>query len=110
MKTMMLLVAAGAMAFAPATVMAAPGGNGSTNGAGWTHTNGPDHPTGQAFAECGEDGPTPGGAADAPGGGSAFADEEISVAGAHYAGEQPQNSRNTASVSQYDTACLHQPQ
>jgi hypothetical protein len=25
-----------------------------------------------------------------------------------YAGEQAQNSRNTASVSQYDAACSHQ--
>ena len=44
------------------------------------------------------------------GGGSAFADEDVSVAGAHYAGTQPQNSKNTASVSQYDIACAHQPQ
>ena len=30
-------------------------------------------------------------------------------AGTVYAGEQPQNSRNTASVSQYDVACSKQP-
>ena len=33
---------------------------------------------------------------------------EDGKAGTHYAGEQPQNSRNTSSVSQYDTACMHQ--
>ena len=27
------------------------------------------------------------------------------VAGQHYAGQQPQNSKNTKSVSQYDVAC-----
>jgi hypothetical protein len=47
---------------------------------------------------------TPGNAASAPG--SAF--NENGVAGSKYAGQQPQNSRNTASVSQYDAACLHQ--
>jgi hypothetical protein len=54
--------------------------------------------------EC-EDGVAPGRASSARG--SAFNEE--GVAHKHYAGEQPQNSRNTASVSQYDTACLHQP-
>jgi len=38
--------------------------------------------------------------------GSAFNPDGVS--GSKYAGEQPQNSRNTASVSQYDAACLHQ--
>ncbi len=47
---------------------------------------------------------TPGNAAQAPG--SAF--NADGKAGTVYAGEQPQNSRNTASVSQYDVACLHQ--
>ena len=36
--------------------------------------------------------------------GSAF--HEGGTAGAHYAGEQPQNSNNTHSVSQYDVACF----
>ena len=47
---------------------------------------------------------TPGNAATAPG--SAF--NPAGHAGTVYAGEQPQNSRNTASVSQYDVACSHQ--
>ncbi|MGW3119734.1 hypothetical protein ACWDBW_21775 [Streptomyces sp. NPDC001107] len=28
-------------------------------------------------------------------------------AGTHYAGEQPQNSKNAHSISQYDVACTH---
>jgi hypothetical protein len=76
---------------------------GSTHGVGWNHLNGPSQ-TGQPGVEC-ED-VRPGRAASAPG--SAFNEE--GKAGTRYAGEQPQNSRNTASVSQYDTACLHQPQ
>lgn len=48
---------------------------------------------------------TPGNAASAPG--SAF--NPSGNAGTHYAGEQPQNSRNPAAVSQYDVACSHQP-
>ena len=110
MKAIILLAAAGAMALVPATLSAAPGSSqGSTNGVGWDHLNGPpEGQTGQPFLECGEDGPAPGGAGAAPGGGSAFV--EGGNAGSHYAGEQPQNSRNTASVSQYDTACANQPQ
>lgn len=105
MKYSVLMIAAGALALSPATTLAQPG-NGSTNGAGWNHQNGPDS-TGQLGAECGEeDAPfTPGFSADAPG--SAFNEE--GTAHGVYAGEQPQNSRNTASVSQYDTACLHAP-
>jgi hypothetical protein len=105
MTRMMLFAAAGALALAPAIAVAGPG-KGSTSGAGWTHSNGPTS-TGQPGAECGdEDAPfTPGNSAAAPG--SAF--NPNGNAGTHYAGEQPQNSRNTASVSQYDTACLHQP-
>jgi hypothetical protein len=109
MKAITLLAAAGAIAFAPVTAIAAPGNShGSTNGTGWNHLKGPEEgQTGQKFLECGEDGPTPGHAGQAPGGGSAFV--EGGNAGSHYAGEQPQNSRNTASVSQYDTACANQP-
>ena len=82
-----------------------PGANsqGSSHGTGWNHMNGPSS-TGQPGFEC-ED-VRPGQASSAPG--SAF--NEDGKAGTRYAGEQPQNSRNTASVSQYDTACLHQPQ
>jgi hypothetical protein len=73
---------------------------GSTNGKGWDHMNGPTS-TGQPGVEC-EDGVPPGNSSSAHG--SAF--NEDGVAHQHYAGEQPQNSRNTASSSQYDTACL----
>ena len=70
-----------------------------------TTVRGPSR-TGQPMASCGSaTAPnTPGHAASAPG--SAFNPD--GVAGSKYAGEQPQNSRNTASVSQYDAACLHQ--
>lgn len=63
--------------------------------------------TGQPNASCGSlSAPsTPGNAAGAPG--SAFNPD--GKAGTVYAGEQPQNSRNPRSVSQYDAACLHQP-
>lgn len=47
---------------------------------------------------------TPGHAASAPG--SAFNPD--GVAGTHYAGEQPQNSKNPKSVSQYDQAGFQQ--
>jgi hypothetical protein len=48
---------------------------------------------------------TPGNSATAPG--SAFNTDGKS--GTVYAGTQPQNSNNTASVSQYDVACSKQP-
>jgi hypothetical protein len=145
MMKMTYLLAAGAIAVAPAMTLAGPGGHGggmgagatmsqgggmgrgatmgqgssmrssglsrgtqatirtsqgSTNGKGWDHQNGPTA-TGQPGVEC-EDGVPPGKASSARG--SAF--NEDGVAHQHYAGEQPQNSRNTASSSQYDTACL----
>ncbi|MGS1017508.1 hypothetical protein [Allosphingosinicella humi] len=67
-----------------------------------TELRGPSK-TGQPGVECGEPGATrtPGKASSARG--SAFNEE--GVAGTKYAGQQPQNSRNTASVSQYDVAC-----
>ena len=59
------------------------------------------HRTGQPNASC-EDTPNqPGHSISAPG--SAFNPD--GVAGTKYAGEQPQNSRNPKSVSQYDVAC-----
>jgi hypothetical protein len=45
----------------------------------------------------------PGSAASAPG--SAF-NENGGIAGSMYAGDQPQNSNNLKSVSQYDVACF----
>jgi len=63
--------------------------------------------TGQPNQTCGSASApnTPGNAADASG--SAFNPD--GHAGTVYAGQHPQNSRNTASVSQYDVACSHQP-
>ena len=57
--------------------------------------------TGQPNKSCEETPNTPGKSASAPG--SAF--NPTGKAGSVYAGEQPQNSRNSASVSQYDVAC-----
>ena len=123
MKMTKLLLIASTVALTPVAVLAAPGGHGAgmghggmsqptvtqssqgpTSGTGWSHLNEPAHTTGQPGFECEEI--RPGHASTAPG--SAFNEE--GKAGTRYAGEQPQNSRNTASVSQYDTACLHQPQ
>jgi hypothetical protein len=58
--------------------------------------------TGQPNASCEDAGVTPGHAASAPG--SAFNPD--GHAGTVYAGEQPQNSNNPHSVSQYDVACF----
>src|SRR5438876_7607397 len=113
--------AAGAIALAPALAMAAPpsGGGGpgmqspttttapttspTGNGGGYNHVNSPQHATGQPMQSCETTGSPPGNSANARG--SAFADS--GTAGSKYAGEQPQNSRNTASVSLYDTACAN---
>jgi hypothetical protein len=128
MRTTMRLLAAGALIVAPATILAHPGqgggsgpgasmgqgpmsqptahtSQGSTNGTGWDHMNGPTHATGQPNQSCETTGTTPGRSASAPG--SAFNPD--GKAGTQYAGEKPQNSRNTASVSQYDVACANQP-
>jgi hypothetical protein len=103
MKATILMLGATALAFVPSLASAQAPGNGQYNGTGYWHTNS-GNANGQPGKECGEDGPTPGNAANAPG--SAFNPD--GNAGTHYAGEQPQNSRNTASVSQYDTACANQ--
>ena len=57
---------------------------------------------GQPYQSCEDAGVTPGHAASAPG--SAFNPD--GHAGMVYAGEQPQNSNNLHSVSQYDVACF----
>ena len=142
-----LLMAAGAIAFAPAATLAAlPGGGGggagamhgpmngapamqramptarptttttttttahsqTGNGGGYNHLNSPQHATGQPGQDCEEliasgEGSFPGQAGE--NGKSAFG----GTAGDKYAGSQPQNSRNTASVSQYDVACEAHP-
>ena len=108
MRRPIALVAAAAMSLAPAAAFGqtAPG-NGQFNGTGWVHTN-TGKATGQPGLECPEDegdpGTRPGHAQSAPG--SAFNPD--GNAGTRYAGQQPQNSRNPAAVSQYDSACAHQ--
>jgi hypothetical protein len=64
------------------------------------------HTTGQPRQTCGSPTApeTPGHAASAPG--SPF--NPNGNAGTHYAGTQPQNSKNPTSVAQYDVACSHQ--
>src|SRR5438132_4415102 len=113
MRATFRIVGAAAMAFAPAfsSAQTAPG-QGQYSGSGYWHTNS-GNANGQPGARCedliaGNMGATPGNSASAPGGGSPFSGES-STAGSHYAGTQPQNSRNTASVSQYDVACANQP-
>ena len=127
-RIMSLLMAAGAIAIAPAVALAAPAGGAppggpamhgpsstttttttqspTGNGGGYNHMNSPRHATGQPMQSCETTGSPPGNAGSAPG--SAF-NQDGGTAGSKYAGEQPQNSRNTASVSQYDVACSHQP-
>jgi len=78
----------------------------TSNGGGYNHQNSPAHTTGQPNQSCETTGSPPGNSGTAPG--SAF-NEDGGKAGSKYAGEQPQNSRNTASVSQYDVACANQP-
>jgi hypothetical protein len=56
---------------------------------------------GQPNQSCEEQPSTPGNSANSPG--SPFGSDGVS--GSHYAGEQPQNSNNPKSVSQYDVAC-----
>lgn len=107
MTRKILFIGAAALALAPATASAqtAPG-HGQTNGRGYNHMNGPAT-TGQPDQDCEEliangEGAFPGQSGD--NGHSAFG----GTAGDRYAGSQPQNSRNTASVSQYDVACSNQ--
>ncbi len=131
-RTLIMLATAGAFAVTPA--LAAPGGNGgghspsSTmaspsaartpspttapgqgqyNGQGYIHMNS-GQAKGQPNQSCETTGTPPGNAGSAPGGGSPFTGDS-SKSGSHYAGSQLQNSRNTASVSQYDVACANQP-
>ena len=108
MKVPALMIGAAAMALVPgfASAQSAPG-NGQYNGKGYWHMNGPDS-TGQPGADCEDliasgEGAAPG--QSSQNGHSAFGGS----AGDVYAGSQPQNSRNSASVSQYDVACANQP-
>ena len=128
-----VIVAAAAIAVAPSAALAGPAGGGGAathgsmaspmnngskstttatptsptgNGGGYNHMNSPQHTTGQPMQSCETTGSPPGNSGSAPG--SAF-NEDGGTAGGKYAGEQPQNSRNTASTSQYDVACAIQP-
>ena len=58
--------------------------------------------TGQPNKSCEDSASRPGNAISAPG--SAF--NPAGTAGKVYAGQQPQNSKNPNSVSQYDVACF----
>lgn len=121
MKLKMLMIGtAGALMITPAVTAAAPPttapttqpritapGQGQVHGQGYTHMNS-GRARGQPNQSCETTGSPPGGSGSAPGGGSPFIGDS-STAGSHYAGSQPQNSRNTASVSQYDVACANQP-
>ena len=103
------ILAASALLAAPnfALAQSAPG-QGQDNGVGYWHFNGPAEAPGPDV-ECGEEDAlgSPGQAAGAPG--SAF-NHDDGIAGQHYAGEQPQNTRNSASFSRYDVACEKVPQ
>ena len=98
MRLSITFIAAAALALAPSAAFAQqrpdPG-------------SGPAHATGQPDVTCGEGDAlgSPGHAAGAPG--SAFNPDGQS--GTVYAGELDQNSKNTASVSQYDVACENVP-
>lgn len=114
MKAKIVFLGSAAVALSPALAsgQSAPG-NGQYQGTGYSHQNS-GNAYGQPNEECEElidegEGSTPGHSASAPGGGSPFSGED-STAGSHYAGSQPQNSRNTASVSQYDVGCVDHPQ
>jgi len=110
MKGTIRVIFATAIMLSPAFASAqtSPPGNGQYNGQGYWHTNS-GNANGQPGASCEAlpAGSTPGNSASAPGGGSPFSGEE-STGGSHYAGSQPQNSRNTANSSQYDVACANQ--
>ena len=111
MKGKILLFAAAAVLVAPTIVSAqtVPPGQGYVQGTNYWHSTGPD-PTqvGQPSQDCeqliaDQMGSDPGNSA--ANGHAAFGGS----AGDMYAGSQPQNSRNSVSVSQYDVACSKQP-
>ena len=103
MKTQMLMIGTVAFALTSGTASAVPSGKTSTIAS----QNGPTT-TGQPSQDCGAlidsgMGSTPGNSLNSPG--SAF--NPAGKSGTVYAGQQTQNSNNSASVSQYDVACLH---
>lgn len=104
MKTTLLSIAATAMVLTPSLTSAQPSRPQTSTQSGQA--------LGQPNQSCqdingGNTGPSyPGRTTTAPG--SAF-NETGGIAGSMYAGSQPQNSKNSASVSQYDVACEMQP-
>jgi hypothetical protein len=98
MKTVIGLIAAGAFALTPAASFARPASTPPGTG-----DISPAHETGQPGASCEELGNQPGNSGSTDNTGSAFS--ENGQSGTVYAGEQSQNQKNTASVSQYDQAC-----
>jgi hypothetical protein len=111
MKAKIALIGAVVLTFAPsfASAQSVPPGQGYLNGQGYWNSTGPDPTTvGQPNQDCEEliasqMGSDPGNSSSS--GHSAFGGS----AGDVYAGSQPQNSRNSVSVSQYDVACSKQP-
>lgn len=108
MTSKMLLIGAIALVFSPSATLAATGG--ARTSTTTSQTSLPSPTTGQPSQDCvslvdSGMGSFPGHATTSPG--SAFNEDPGGVAGSKYAGEQPQNSKNATSVSQYDVACLH---
>jgi hypothetical protein len=107
MKAKILMLGAAATALVPAYAFASTGsGHNSPSAQSQTQT---PVAQGQPDQDCEEliasgEGSDPGNSASS--GHSAFGGS----AGDVYAGSQPQNSKNPASVSQYDVACSTQPQ
>jgi len=105
MKAKILLMGAVALAFAPASASAAP----PTTSNGAAHS-GDRVAAGQPGQDCNTLVADPSGNFSFPGHsttspGSAFNEVPGGTAGSHYAGEQPNNTINAATSSQYDVAC-----
>ncbi len=105
MKTTLLLIGVTAIVLTP-SLASAQQSNTQTNTQSGQALGQPDQSC--QDVNGGNTGPYyPGHTSTAPG--SAF-NETDGIAGGMYAGSQPQNSNNTASVSQYDVACFNQLQ
>lgn len=108
MTIKILLLGAAATALTPAIASAQQASSGLNSPSAQSQTQSPVA-QGQPNQDCealiaSGDGSDPGNSASS--GHSAFGGS----AGDVYAGSQPQNSKNPASVSQYDVACSNQPQ
>jgi hypothetical protein len=101
MRVQTMMIGAVAIALTPAAASAAPS---KTTPA----QSGPSATTGQPSQDCqmlidSGMGSTPGNSVNSPG--SAF--NPAGKSGTMYAGQQQQNTVNSATSSQYDVACLH---